>query len=173
MTSLAQLRKAALALPEVTEGTHFHMPSFSVAGKGFASLAKDDCLQVQLSEADAEEFLATHPSAERVVRMGTPIGVRIPLADISGKDLNALVRASWHRRAPARLRSRVDREPDGGDLPAIGKPAMRALHEAGVVTLDQVAASGRAALLELHGVGPKAIRILDEALDAHGLTWRA
>ncbi len=38
MTTLAQLRKAALALPETEEGTHFGMVAFSVRGKGFASV---------------------------------------------------------------------------------------------------------------------------------------
>nr|WP_200881433.1 helix-hairpin-helix domain-containing protein [Nocardia otitidiscaviarum] len=58
-----------------------------------------------------------------------------------------------------------------GDLPkAIGGPATRALASAGVTTLDQVAAMGRAELSALHGVGPKAVRILDETLAATGRT---
>lgn len=59
-----------------------------------------------------------------------------------------------------------------GDLPAIGRPANSALLEQGVTTLDAVAARSEAELLALHGVGPKAIRILREALAERGLSFR-
>lgn len=51
-----------------------------------------------------------------------------------------------------------------GDLPRIGRPANSALLGIGVTTLDGVADLGRAELLGLHGVGPKAVRLLVEAL---------
>jgi hypothetical protein len=49
-------------------------------------------------------------------------------------------------------------------LPAIGRPATRALETQGVTTLEQVATWSRRDLLALHGVGPKAVRILEHAL---------
>lgn len=55
-----------------------------------------------------------------------------------------------------------------GDLPTIGRPANRALLAIGVTTLDQAAATGEAALLALHGVGPRAIRLLRAALEQQG-----
>jgi hypothetical protein len=59
---------------------------------------------------------------------------------------------------------------DTGDLPpAIGKPAMRALLGAGYTHLEQLAHVTEAALLKLHGVGPRAIRLLREALAERGL----
>ncbi|MEV7992064.1 MmcQ/YjbR family DNA-binding protein [Streptomyces sp. NPDC086077] len=178
MTTVAQLRKAALALPEVEEGTHFGMVAFSVRGKGFASVTKDGQVQLHLPDSGAETAVAAHPSGERLVRMGTPIGVRVPLADITGKDLNALVRASWFSRAPKRLAaSLADAEASAGspgvDLPAgIGMPATRALLGAGLATLEQVAQRTQAELLALHGVGPKAVRILAGALQERGLAFR-
>ncbi|WP_019144985.1 helix-hairpin-helix domain-containing protein [Aeromicrobium massiliense] len=54
---------------------------------------------------------------------------------------------------------------------AIGRPATAALTAAGWTTLEQVAGRTRAELLALHGVGPKAVRLLDEALRAHGLSF--
>jgi predicted flap endonuclease-1-like 5' DNA nuclease len=59
-----------------------------------------------------------------------------------------------------------------GDLPPIGRPAGSALLEIGVTTLAQVAELGERDLLGLHGVGPKAVRILREALEAEGLSLR-
>jgi hypothetical protein len=52
------------------------------------------------------------------------------------------------------------------DLPAVGAPAKRALEAAGVRTLDDVRRVGTDALADLHGVGPKALRLLREALGA-------
>jgi hypothetical protein len=54
-------------------------------------------------------------------------------------------------------------------LPRIGRPATAALELAGYTRLDQLAGVPRASLAALHGVGPKALRILDEALAGHGL----
>lgn len=57
------------------------------------------------------------------------------------------------------------------DLPRIGRPATNALANVGITTLDQIAAREPAELLALHGVGPKAIRILREALAERGVGW--
>jgi hypothetical protein len=58
------------------------------------------------------------------------------------------------------------------DIPAtIGAPAHRALATAGYTHLAQLIAVSEAELLRLHGVGPKAIRLLREALTAQGLTF--
>lgn len=54
-------------------------------------------------------------------------------------------------------------------LPKIGAPATRALNGAGYTSLAQLAGVPRAELAKLHGMGPKALRIIDEALRGHGL----
>ncbi|MGO2052821.1 DNA-binding protein [Arthrobacter sp. MYb211] len=59
------------------------------------------------------------------------------------------------------------------ELPAIGAPATRALLSAGITSLEQAGETGEKALLRLHGVGPKALRILREALDKQGLELRS
>jgi predicted flap endonuclease-1-like 5' DNA nuclease len=58
-------------------------------------------------------------------------------------------------------------------LRSIGAPATRALEAQGVRTLDDVARWTREDLLALHGVGPKAVRLLEQALHAEGLTLAA
>jgi hypothetical protein len=178
MATLSQLRKAALALPEVEEATHLDMISFSVRGEGFASVTKDGQVQLFLPDADAEAAMSTHPTGDRVVRMGKPIGVRVPLADINGKYLNALVRVAWACRAPKRLAAGLaaadaGTKPADSDLPsAIGRPATHALLGAGLTTLAQVATRTEDELLALHGVGPKAVRILAESLAQKGMSLR-
>lgn len=57
-------------------------------------------------------------------------------------------------------------------LPRIGKPAERALALAGITSLSDLTKWTERDLFALHGVGPKAIRILAEALAARGLAFR-
>lgn len=64
------------------------------------------------------------------------------------------------------------RQEASGDLPSIGRPAQSALAEAGYTRLDQLAGVTEKELLKLHGVGPKAVRILRDALAARGLSLK-
>ena len=58
---------------------------------------------------------------------------------------------------------------DEDPLPrAIGAPATRALTAAGYTRLGQLAGVPRSDLAALHGVGPRALRILQEELEARG-----
>jgi uncharacterized protein YdhG (YjbR/CyaY superfamily) len=52
--------------------------------------------------------------------------------------------------------------------PNIGSPATRAITRAGIVSLTDLAGWSEAELGELHGVGPKAVAILGDALDEAG-----
>lgn len=56
--------------------------------------------------------------------------------------------------------------------PTIGRPATRALAVIGVTRLSDVARLTERELLALHGVGPKAVRLLRAALEARGLAFR-
>lgn len=174
MTTLRQLRLTADGLPEVEETTDFGMAAFQVRGKGFASLTDDGILQLQMSDDDAVAVVEEFPSGERLVRMGTPIGFRVPLTDVNGQQLHRLMYLAWDHRAPKRLAgalrdARAGIRPPDCDLPTeIGKPATRALLSAGIFTLDDVAARTQAALADLHGVGPKAVRILEQVLAESG-----
>ncbi len=60
-----------------------------------------------------------------------------------------------------------EKEQSESALPkGIGKPATRALASVGVISLDQVTRFTEGQLLALHGVGPKAVGILKDALRA-------
>ncbi|MEU4790603.1 helix-hairpin-helix domain-containing protein [Micromonospora tulbaghiae] len=54
-------------------------------------------------------------------------------------------------------------------LPKVGAPATRALTAAGYTTLRQLAGVPRAELARLHGMGPKALDVIEAALDEHDL----
>ncbi|WP_027944536.1 hypothetical protein [Amycolatopsis taiwanensis] len=171
MTTLAQLRKAALSYPETVEhADDSGIVAFTVRDKRFASMSKDSLVELRLPAPDANEVLATHPSAQPLARGATPIGVRVPIRDINGQQLNHWVRRAWLSQAPKPLAAQVAAGNSAtpgevGDLPkAIGAPATRALTSAGITTLAQVAALADTELLAMHGVGPRAVRILREAL---------
>jgi predicted flap endonuclease-1-like 5' DNA nuclease len=55
------------------------------------------------------------------------------------------------------------------ELPKIGAPATRALNNAGYTSLRQLAGVPRAELAKLHGMGPKALRIIEDNLAEQGL----
>lgn len=54
----------------------------------------------------------------------------------------------------------------------IGQPAHRALEANGIIKLDQLCDFSEKELLLFHGVGPKAIRILREALINEDLSFK-
>ncbi|WP_218781634.1 DNA-binding protein [Paenibacillus sp. MY03] len=56
-------------------------------------------------------------------------------------------------------------------LPKTSRPAERAMNHVGITTLNQLTSVTEAELLRLHGMGPKAIRILKASLEEHGLTF--
>lgn len=60
-------------------------------------------------------------------------------------------------------------EPIG--LPHISGPANRALQGAGITSLQDVARRTRKQIADLHGMGPKGLRMLEEALAHHNLTY--
>lgn len=53
----------------------------------------------------------------------------------------------------------------------LGKPALRALHNHGITTLEQVSEYSEKEIKNLHGVGPNAIEQLRKALELKGLTF--
>jgi predicted flap endonuclease-1-like 5' DNA nuclease len=161
MTTEAQLRQAALALPEVVESDG----AFRVHDVVFVSDVPGVGVQLVLDTADAESLLEQVDAAEESAG-----GVALPLDALNGQQLNHWVRRAWLACAPDDLVDAVlvadSAEPGTvGDLPAaIGSPATRALAGAGITTLAQVADHSDGDLLALHGVGPKAVRILREAI---------
>ncbi len=58
------------------------------------------------------------------------------------------------------------------NFPKIGSPATRALEAAGYTNLKQLTKATEADLAQLHGMGPKALGILREALQAEGLSFK-
>jgi DNA-directed RNA polymerase alpha subunit len=62
--------------------------------------------------------------------------------------------------------------PNAAAFPPISDPALRALANAGIRSLGALAQWSERDLLQLHGMGPKAVRLLKEALHGHGRRLR-
>ena len=57
--------------------------------------------------------------------------------------------------------------------PGIGNPAQRALASIGVTSVEQCSNFTRTELAALHGMGPKALRIIGETLDEKSLSFKS
>jgi DNA-directed RNA polymerase alpha subunit len=56
------------------------------------------------------------------------------------------------------------------DLPKLAAPAQRALAGAGIQNLKQLSSFSESEIKELHGIGPNALKELQRALKAKGLS---
>ncbi|MGH1563177.1 hypothetical protein [Mumia sp. DW29H23] len=172
MTTLAHLRRTALSLPEAEEQADTGLVSFTVGGTEFVSVTQEGDVRLRLTGADVEIALAEQPGATPLPQGASPIGVQVPLAGLNGQQLNHWVRLAWLACAPERLSAparaaETARAGEVGDLPrAIGNPATRALVAAGLASLADVRAYGVDRLGALHGVGPKAVAILEREVAA-------
>lgn len=69
------------------------------------------------------------------------------------------------------MATKITDSSDEGLPTNIGQPATRALTGAGITKLRHLAKTTEAEILELHGVGPSAIKRLHEALRKAGLSF--
>jgi hypothetical protein len=59
----------------------------------------------------------------------------------------------------------------GSDFPKLASPAQRALQNAGVMKLGDLARFSEGEVKEWHGIGPNALKQLREALRVKGLSF--
>lgn len=106
MSTEDDVRRFAMALPEVTERTSYGTPAFYVAGRIFARLHEDPgvlvCWRENLGErevllaADPEKFFTTDHYTGHA-------SVLVRLDQVAVDELSELLTEAWHARAPKRL----------------------------------------------------------------------
>ncbi|MEH3034039.1 MAG: hypothetical protein PGN07_08350 [Aeromicrobium erythreum] len=171
MTTTAQVRKAALAQAGAGEVEVGGTRGWAVEGRVFAAIDDEGGAVLVLGPEARGRMAAELPGVTT-----TASGVRVELDRVNAMAVNHWVGEAWRTVAPAHLVAEGERAARSAaegddDLPAVGAPARRALHAAGLGSLDAVAAVPSDEVEGLHGVGPAAARRLREALAARGVTW--
>jgi hypothetical protein len=102
--NLREVRRLALSLPEASETPHFHLASFRVKGKVFATLAPDGSyLNVFVDGQHCEMMTAVDPKAYESLQWGKIRYLHVHVAAAKARDVKALLRAAWERKAPKKL----------------------------------------------------------------------
>jgi hypothetical protein len=91
--TLAQVRRHALSLPEVTEEPHFDFSSFRIRGKIFVTVPPDgEHIHIFLPEIERERALELAPDHLEELHWGRKvIGVRVSLPGADAKVVTALI----------------------------------------------------------------------------------
>lgn len=108
MSGEDDVRRAALALPGVTEGTSYGTLAFRVAGRIFARMHDEPGVLVcWRPDGDArDELLAADPEAFfTTAHYAGHASVLVRLDRVDAEELTELLTEAWESRAPARLRS--------------------------------------------------------------------
>ena len=106
------------------------------------------------------------------VRFSPPSLGRIDLEPLSNTQSGAVTMLRFRVRKLPRSASQPEPVHAADELPSIGAPATRALAAAEITRLSQLTEHRADDLLELHGMGPRAIAVLREVLSKHGLSFR-
>jgi hypothetical protein len=61
---------------------------------------------------------------------------------------------------------------EASDLPKLAAPARRVLAGAGYIRLEDLTKATESEVMQLHGMGPNAMRALRTALEERGLSFR-
>ncbi len=110
--SFAAVRKLALTLPGVTEGTSYGTPAFRVGGKLLARLREDgETLVIKTDDEDREVLLAADPQAFYITDhyVGYP-WMLVRLSSVRPGVLRELLEQAWRQTAAKRLVAAFDRK---------------------------------------------------------------
>jgi len=100
----ADVRRVALALPEVEEYEHGDLPAFRVRGKRFATMLDEHGVNLMLDEDGINAATACWPDACRANHFaGRLASVRVDFAAMSEEAVADLVAEAWTRKAPRSL----------------------------------------------------------------------
>lgn len=109
MLSRNDIRRLALALPEVVEQDHHGRPSFRVAGRIFATLWDEQHMNVMLDEPGIRTAVQTNPMSCQEFWWGrrlAAVRVRLPTADVA--LASELLADAWEQKAPTSLLKRLN-----------------------------------------------------------------
>jgi hypothetical protein len=93
-----------MALPDATEQPHFHLTSFRVKGKIFATAAPDGSyMNVFVDDERCAIMVAVDPKAYQTLTWGTTGYLHVHLSVAKARDVETLLRMAWERKAPKKV----------------------------------------------------------------------
>ncbi len=105
MADIATLRRLALALPDVEEGTAYGTPAWRVRKKLFARLREDgETVAVRVERGEREQLMGAEPEVFFITDHYRDYAwMLVRLAVIQEDELAEVLEESWRRAAPKRL----------------------------------------------------------------------
>jgi hypothetical protein len=105
MADIATLRRLALALPDVEEGTAYGTSAWRVRKKLFARLREDqDTVAVRVDRGERELLIGAEPEVFFITdHYRAYAWMLVRLAAIPEDELAEVLEESWRRAAPKRL----------------------------------------------------------------------
>jgi hypothetical protein len=109
--TIEKVRKLALALPRVEEGTSYGTPAWRVGGKLLARLREDgETLMIKADFDERDMLMAADPNTFFTTdQYRNYPSVLVRLATVPVDVLRDLFEQAWRAAAPRRLRSTYDR----------------------------------------------------------------
>ncbi len=106
--TVAQVRRIALGLSEVTERPHHEIVSFRVHGRIIATVPDPGHLRVMLDEYEIRAAVSENPGTFHEFRWGGRLAALVvDLAGVTRPQVRELLNEAWLRKAPpARARRR-------------------------------------------------------------------
>lgn len=110
--TIAEVRAAALGLPEVTEQPHHEMASFRVDGKIIATVPDNEHLRIMLDEHKIRAVTSENPQSFHEFYWGKRLAcLVVDLADMTMPQIRELLTEAWLRKAPPTLARQLRPEP--------------------------------------------------------------
>jgi hypothetical protein len=110
VTATDDIRRWAMALPEVEETSHFrfHVPVWKVGGRTFLGMGKHETTAVFcISEQEADDAAAAEPATCAALRRRDArrsfLGLQAELGSMPRERIRVLVEKAWRQQAPKRL----------------------------------------------------------------------
>lgn len=167
------------AAPEAEEVISYQMPTFKLNGNLVHFAAFKNHIGFYPVPSSIEKFkkeLSRYKGAKGSVQF--PLDKPMPLTLIDKivkfrvRENLASAKVKTAKVKPTKKMIAKPKQQESG-FPKIGASATRALHNAGYKRLEQLTKVSQAELAKLHGIGPKALGILKEALKAKGLNFKS
>jgi uncharacterized protein YdhG (YjbR/CyaY superfamily) len=172
---LEELRAAIkAAVPDVEERISYQIPGYFRNGNLIHFAAYQKHIGMYPAPDGPQPFiqeLLKYKSERSTLRF--PIDEPLPLDLITELvKFRAAENLDLARAKANKKKSAAGKQKSQNDLPEkLSQPAQRALAAAGIQSLEQVSRYSAVEISKLHGIGPNAMALLQQALEAKGLSF--